>query len=680
MAFPSNPNVGDSWVIGAKTWYWDGTAWTLSPITTGGGIDGQVEVLDDLLDVDTGGPPETSAKVYKYYLNENPAVLNGWGRFQTNRIQKKIIFHRYDIDGNDLTELFDLTNPVEGRQGTKHYFSAADASYEIVGNVTAKNTVEGVLVFEFVYDDVSVIDTIHNNGVSKLFTFYASEYGSLVDGAVLVYRQGEDLWKPETIEGVEGGPDAGNNITISPNPPQNPDEGDIWVDDNTYYMYIYKSGGWIALTGPEGGVGGGGNFANDSRITLTNMRGLYFDDNRQKIDFRLNQPTDSAFTISADTIVSCSATQPLFPEQGDLWISEEDYIIYVRKGSEWIALTGDDKGTSTSTNRLEQPCVINGGTPFSIFCDDDGSNAINITATTISPNPPASPKRGDLWFDSEHLELRVYYVTGDSPPAWVSSTHPGMRPTWSEPENAAAIRITGVSQAVQERMTSPFTAVLSAEVVEDPNRSNVTWGLSSTLIPATIDVDQDVEYNTKASYKFHKFGVTQITASITYTDRLGVIKTEEAYHRVSVTVMEPGTPITYRVTVVEDPKDADKVVFALDGVIRPHLNLERNRRYIFDQSHPSNINHPMTFYTALERDADGDLIDDIDINNVFGEDGADASVTRYGSVVDFLVPPDAPVRLAYGDNVDQYMGYWIYPFDPSGVVQDPNNPNEYPYP
>ena len=192
MAFPSNPNVGDSWVIGAKTWYWDGTAWTLSPITFGG-VDGQVEILDDLLDVDTGGPPETSAKVYKYYLNENPAVLNGWGRFQTNRIQKKIIFHMYDIDGNDLTELFDLTNPVEGRQGTKHYFSAADGSYEIVGNVTAKNTVEGVLVFEFEYDDVSVIDTIHNNGVSKLFTFYASEYGSLVDGAVLVYRQGEDL-------------------------------------------------------------------------------------------------------------------------------------------------------------------------------------------------------------------------------------------------------------------------------------------------------------------------------------------------------------------------------------------------------------------------------------------------------------------------------------------------------
>jgi len=255
-----------------------------------------------------------------------------------------------------------------------------------------------------------------------------------------------------------------------------------------------------------------------------------------------------------------------------------------------------------------------------------------------------------------------------------------MRPTWSEPENAAAIRITGASQAVQDRMTSPFTAVLSAEVLEDPNRSNVTWGLSSDLIPATIDVDPDVEYNTKASYKFHKFGVTQITASVTYTDRMGVVKTDEAYHRVSVTVMEPGAPITYRVTVVEDPNDADKVIFALDGVKKPHLNLQRNRRYIFDQSHPSNINHPMTFYTALDRDADGDLIDTIDINNVFGESGADASVTRYGSVVDFLVPPDAPVRLAYGDNVDQYMGYWIYPFDPSGVVQDPNNPNEYPYP
>ena len=40
-AFPNNPTPGVSHTIGSKTWYWDGTAWTLSMENTpGGGGDG----------------------------------------------------------------------------------------------------------------------------------------------------------------------------------------------------------------------------------------------------------------------------------------------------------------------------------------------------------------------------------------------------------------------------------------------------------------------------------------------------------------------------------------------------------------------------------------------------------------------------------------------------------------
>ena len=65
MAFPSNPLTGDSYTIGSKTWYWDGSAWSLLPVTVSvPGSDGDdtvppqshdtPKVLDDLLDVRTG--------------------------------------------------------------------------------------------------------------------------------------------------------------------------------------------------------------------------------------------------------------------------------------------------------------------------------------------------------------------------------------------------------------------------------------------------------------------------------------------------------------------------------------------------------------------------------------------------------------------------------------------------
>ena len=682
MAFPSNPEIGDPHVIGLNTWYWDGNSWTLSPIST---VDSDVEVLDDLLDVDTGGPPTSSQRAYSYYINEDPKNPNAWGRYSVDLVNRRVTFHRYDIDGNDLTELFNFSKSTEGRkEGTKHRVSAFDESFEVMATVTDKFTDNDTLFYEFTYDDREFCKTIDNNGESKLFTLFATDFGELTDGSILVYRQANEKWKPEPhVDGDGGGigGPSGALVTISLNPPTNVTDGDLWIHELNYYLYVYQDGNWVALTGPEGGNSGGGNFANDKTITLNNMRGLYFDDNKQGMTFRLNQPFDSMFTISQKNIFSLGMSPHFDPVDGDMWIFEEDYTLYTYHSGQWIALTGSSQGESNSANRLEQPCVLNGGKPFSQFCEDGATSDINIVTTYISPDPPPSPKKGDLWFDSEHLELRVYYVTADSPPAWISSTHPGMRPTWAPPDNVIPIRIAGPSQAIQEVTTDSYVAILSQEVLDDPNRSNVTWGLGSAIIPATINVDEDSDHYINAQYKFHGFGVTQITANVLFTDSDGNYRDDTAFHRVSVTVLPPGAPITFHVTVIEDPDDADNLIYAIDGIPKPHLNLERNRRYIFDQTHPSNEGHPMAFYTALNRDPDQQLNDTINLTDLYGESGNEAgAVTRYGDIVDFVVPPDSPVRLAYGSDQDQYMGFWIYPFDPSGVVYDPNNPNQFPNP
>ena len=677
MAFPSNPSIGEPYTIGLKTWYWDGSAWTLSPINLDGTDFDGVKVLDDLLDVETGGPPTASEKAYTYYINEDPINPNAWGRYKVDTAAKTIRFHKFDIDGNDLQELFEFTQPgALDTEGSKHSFHAADDSFDLISRIEDKGTDNDQLYYEFKYEDQETVDKVHNDGKSKLFTIYASDFGALVDGAILVYRQKEELWKPEPHRDGEGG--GGSNITLGPEPPKVGNEnGDLWIHDINYYIYVYRDGDWIALTGPEGGAGGGGgNFANDSKITLNARRGLYFDNDRSQIGFTLNQPKNSTFSISATNAVTVSMATPIDPVEGDLWIYEDDYTMYVFNEGEWIGLTGDDKGSSQIDGRLEQPCVINGGGPFSLFCEEGQVDTSSMQAVSIGTMPPALPKKGDLWFDSEHLELRVYYVSDSSYPAWVSSTHPGMRPQFGEPDNATPLVITGPTQTVQDTRTGPYIARLSQEVLNDENRSKVTWDIIDLTIPVTIDASDDVEESVEAHYKFHKIGVTYITASINYTDKDGNPQTAEDTYRVSVLTMAPGAPISYNVRVVDDPKNPGSLVYEIDGVVLPHLNLERNRRHIFDQNHPSNVGHPLYFYGALNRDPDGSINDSVNVDDKYGED----AIQRYSNIVDLTMPHDAPARLAYGSETDTDMGFWVYPYDIDGAVFDPENPNDYPYP
>lgn len=678
MAFPSNPSIGTPYSIGSKTWYWDGSAWTLSMENTPGGGD-SVEILDDLLDVDTGGPPVSSDKAYNYYIQEDPSKDDAWGRYQVNQFTKTVRFHRYDLDGNDLQQLFDFTTPKSGNvEGTKHSVTALDDSFELNSVVLSKTTDNEGLYYDFVYESQDFVNAIYNDGASKLFTFYATDFGLLSDGAILVYKQSEELWKPEAQSG--GGVGGGNSITISMDPPANAAEGDIWIHELNYYMYVRQGNNWVALTGPEGGTGGGGNFANDSEIRLNNRRGVFFNTEKGKtgsIDFTLNQPQDSLFSISTQNITTVGMVPPVDSEESDLWIYEDDYTLYVRQGGQWIALTGPDQGNHNGSNRLEQPCVLNGGGPFSIFCEDEDQDGALGSMVHISPLPPELPKKGSLWYDSEHLELRVYYVTADSAPVWVSATHPAMRPNYTEPENARPITITGPTQAVGETRTGPYRAILSQEV-QAGMQTVVTWGVVDQSIKVSIDADKfDKEESMFAYYKYHGFGVTYLTARVTYRGYDGNLHTATApNYRVAVTTVAPGAPIAYNVKVIEHPEITGKLVYEIDGVMQPHLNLQRNRVYLFNQSHASNLGHPLYFYTALNRNPDGSLNDDVYVEDKYAED----LVQRYGDIVELMIPHDAPARLAYGSETDPDKGYWIYPYDADGIVFDPENPNNYPFP
>ena len=123
----------------------------------------------------------------------------------------------------------------------------------------------------------------------------------------------------------------------------------------------------------------------------------------------------------------------------------------------------------------------------------------------------------------------------------------------------------------------------------------------------------------------------------------------------TTTVADPadGETVTYTVTVVQDSGGAN--VFAINGVQKPVITMKRGSTYIFNQSHSSNVNHPL----RIKSDAGGQQTT---VNA--GTLGTDATVTYSPSY------PTAPNDLRYyctshGNN----MGNTITMNNPNTIQQ-----------
>ena len=121
------------------------------------------------------------------------------------------------------------------------------------------------------------------------------------------------------------------------------------------------------------------------------------------------------------------------------------------------------------------------------------------------------------------------------------------------------------------------------------------------------------------------------------------------------TVADPSDAetVTYTVTVVQDSGGAN--VFAINGVQKPVITMKRGSTYIFNQSHSSNVNHPL----RIKSDAGGQQTT---VNA--GTLGTDATVTYSPAY------PSAPDDLRYycqthGNN----MGNTITMNDPNTIQQ-----------
>ena len=100
----------------------------------------------------------------------------------------------------------------------------------------------------------------------------------------------------------------------------------------------------------------------------------------------------------------------------------------------------------------------------------------------------------------------------------------------------------------------------------------------------------------------------------------------------TTTIADPADAetVTYTVTVVQD--SGGNNVFAINGVQKPVITMKRGSTYIFNQSHSSNVNHPL----RIKSDAGG-----IQSTTNAGTLGTDATVTYQPAY------PSAPSDLRY---------------------------------
>ena len=399
----------------------------------------------------------------------------------------------------------------------------------------------------------------------------------------------------------------GNNITLSLEPPADPEYNDLWIDAENYYMYIYTPtrsgnwGSWVAVTGP-GGVDGGSDIVNNSTVTLLPNRGINVASGGS---FKLNQPKNHIIEFSPSNIVILDDNPPTADERlkSDIWIDTKDYKMYVWNEYEWVGLSsGDSDQTGQGFNYI--PCEVDGGFSTEEHCKDcnvgmDGGFAItehcdfdDIFAhkrpgVIIGSEPPKAPILGEMWFDTSRLETRIWYGTENSTPRWVSALNPGASPILPPDPDPEPVRVSGPNSAIAGIASNNFSCAIG----ENLPLPSFAW--STTDERAYI---QPVGTREVVQIVFDKPGTHKVAVSVSdrtlddiYTDFVKVVVTEAPQNITS----------TYEVQMKYIPESGSEK-YVINNQESPYLTFVRGRKYLFVTDHYSVITYPLRLFSGTD--------------------------------------------------------------------------------
>ena len=204
-----------------------------------------------------------------------------------------------------------------------------------------------------------------------------------------------------------GGSGTGANVTISSSPPSNPNDGDLWWDEDIGELFIYyddasgiPSAQWVEAS-------------------------------------------------SGSNTVNISDTAPPSPNNGDLWWESDTGTLKIyyqdADGAQWVDSNSGilqnmvnywqpnflgihtagnvGIGTTLATDKLFVGGNVNiTGVVTAASFYGDGSNLTGVGGTVaISTTAPSAPDVGDLWWDSDTGKLAIYYQDINSS-QWVTAS------------------------------------------------------------------------------------------------------------------------------------------------------------------------------------------------------------------------------------------------------------------
>ncbi len=313
--------------------------------------------------------------------------------------------------------------------GTSHTFNIPNAGVGVTGLITGTTqSIGGVKSF---YDNLLIRDgkelriysdsNLYYSGIKSAAT--ASTTFTLPNGTG---TSGQIL--STNGSGVLTWVDKG--VSIGETPPASPYVGDLWYDstDGTLFIYYYDGAEtyWVEVF-----AGTGGEPIPGSGTGITSLNGLYGSDQTFSVGFSgstfnissigtshtFNLPYASEFVSGmASTVAQNFKGLKSFFDGVNVY-NQSELRLYNSDNSEYTGFK------STATDSVIYNLPADDGQGLQVLYTDGaaglGWTYVGDVITDVVP--PASPRYGTLWWDSEEGNLYIYYFDGTNP-QWVETS------------------------------------------------------------------------------------------------------------------------------------------------------------------------------------------------------------------------------------------------------------------
>lgn len=313
--------------------------------------------------------------------------------------------------------------------GTSHTFNIPNAGIGVSGLITGTTqSIGGVKSF---YDNLLVRDGKELRIYSDSNLYYSGLKSAATASTTFTLPNGTGTSGQVLAtdgSGVLTWIDKG--VSIGETPPLNPYVGDLWYDSTDGSLFIYYYDGveyfWV-----ETFAGTGGDPFPGSGSGISSLNGLLSTDQTLDIGFSgntfnivsvgsshtFNLPYASEFVSGMASTVSQNFKGLKSFFDGVNLYNQSELKLYNSDNSEFTGFK------STATSSLTYSLPPTDGTNFQVIYTDGaaGLGWTHVGDVYYDDSPPASPRYGSLWWDSEEGNLYIYYFDGTNP-QWVEAS------------------------------------------------------------------------------------------------------------------------------------------------------------------------------------------------------------------------------------------------------------------